>query len=127
MPRTKYVIDWLTRAQEDIQAAEILLRENDLMNQVCFHCQQAAEKYLKGFLAFHETNVRKIHELEILLAECQKLDGSLSQLKEEAVYLNQFYVETRYPGDIPEFSRQDAQKALEAALRIKELILPKIN
>ena len=37
---------WLTFVQEDLQVAEILLREQ-VYNQVGFHSQQAVEKALK--------------------------------------------------------------------------------
>ena len=68
-PTTKYVRDWLERASEDIRAAEVLLAEGGLANVVCFHAQQAAEKFLKGFLAHHQHNVRKVHALESIVAD----------------------------------------------------------
>ena len=37
--------------------------------------------------------------------------------------LNRYYIETRYPGDYPEFSRHDSMEALEAALRVKQFVL----
>jgi HEPN domain-containing protein len=35
---------------------------------VCFHCQQGAEKYLKGFLAWHAVPFPRTHDLAALLA-----------------------------------------------------------
>ncbi|MEW6107540.1 MAG: HEPN domain-containing protein, partial [Bacillota bacterium] len=32
----------------------------------CFHCQQAAEKHLKAFLAYHERPIPHTHDLEEL-------------------------------------------------------------
>lgn len=52
MPMTKYVADWLARADEDLRSAELLLQKDGPPNAICFHAQQAAEKLLKGFLAF---------------------------------------------------------------------------
>lgn len=126
-PITKYVADWISRADEDIKVAEILLEEKSVPNSVCFHCQQAGEKYFKAFLAFQEKNVRKIHDLNALLILCEEIDKSFDGLKSETDYLNKFYVETRYPGDYPEFSWQDAKEAFDATLRIKEFILEKIK
>jgi HEPN domain-containing protein len=71
--------------------------------------------------------VRKVHDLDILLDPCAQIDPSFEALKAEVVFLNQFYVETRYPGDFPQFTFTDAQKALESAKRIKEFVLEKIN
>lgn len=127
MPKTKYVADWLARAEEDMSTAQFLFDKKGATNIICFHSQQAAEKYLKGFLAFHEKHVRKTHDLGSLVTECQQLESELSNITEDASCLSQFAVETRYPGDMPEFSRQDAQQAIEAASRIRDIILPKME
>jgi len=41
---------------------------------IAFHCQQAAEKYLKGFLLFLDIPFKRQHSLNYLL-------GLLSQMK----------------------------------------------
>jgi len=47
--------DWLRRATSDLVAARILLEANPPQpGAALFHRQQAAEKCLKGFLAFHD-------------------------------------------------------------------------
>ena len=38
--------EWLTRATEDLAAAQMLLSRPDLTNVVAFHAQQAVEKAL---------------------------------------------------------------------------------
>ena len=50
---TKYVRYWFERGNDDLRACEILMKENGTPNTICFHAQQAAEKYLKGFLAYN--------------------------------------------------------------------------
>jgi HEPN domain-containing protein len=123
---TKYAKDWLARADEDIKAAEILLKDRSLPNSVCFHCQQAGEKYFKAYLAFQERNVRKVHDLSALLNLCEEMDKSFDDLQSEADFLDKFYVETRYPGDYPEFTWQEAERSCEAAKKIKQFVLSKI-
>jgi HEPN domain-containing protein len=54
---------WLARAADDLEAAERLLKAPALFGAAVFHCQQAAEKALKGFLAWHDTPFRKTHDL----------------------------------------------------------------
>lgn len=127
MSVTKYVENWLARAHEDLAAGWLLLDKSDSANLACFHAQQAAEKYLKGFLAHREIHVRKIHDLEALLKECENLDSLFNTLHEAALFLSQFYTESRYPDDYIDFSRQDAEKALKAAEEIEEFILKKIK
>ncbi len=38
---------WVRKAESDLIAAGILFkRKESLLDEVCFHCQQASEKYL---------------------------------------------------------------------------------
>lgn len=119
--------EWQKRAEDDIRAMEVMLKEGGLPNPICFHAQQSAEKYLKGFLDFHDVEFAKIHSLIQLLDQCIAVDLKLESLKDNVVFLNTFYIETRYPGDYPSFSIKDAKEAYLAALRVKEFVLGKIK
>lgn len=45
---------WLSKARNDIRAAKTLLVDaQPLYDEISFHCQQAVEKSLKGFLYWH--------------------------------------------------------------------------
>jgi HEPN domain-containing protein len=48
----KQVEDWISLADKDLYAAEIIMRDDfPLTNIVAFHCQQAIEKYgASGFM-----------------------------------------------------------------------------
>src|SRR3989338_5345144 len=119
--------EWARYAEEDLAMASLALKETGPPNQICFHAQQAAEKYLKGFLVFSGRAVEKNHLLRYLLELCEEIDASFLELRDDAIYLTQFYIETRYPGDIPEFNPSEATQAFEPALRIKEFVLLKIS
>lgn len=126
MPVTKYVMDWFKRADDDIGVVLILLHNREEINSniACFHAQQSAEKYLKGFLASREKNIRKVHDLKEILTVCIGIDNSFIKLAEALEFLNQFYIRTRYPGDYPEgFSWKDAEQALAFAEKVKEFVL----
>lgn len=41
--------EWFKKAQADIDFAKLGFKETEHYGQVCFLCQQAVEKYLKGF------------------------------------------------------------------------------
>lgn len=119
-------MEWAKKAEEDITVAKLVLAENGPPNQICFHSQQATEKYLKGYLVFREQKFEKVHQLRYLLELCVKIDPSFEILKEDTFYLTRFYIETRYPGDSPDFTSSEAKKAFNAAYKIKEFILNKI-
>ncbi len=43
--------EWFGKAERDLLTADTMLGVSPAPTDVvCFHCQQAAEKYLKGFL-----------------------------------------------------------------------------
>ena len=45
---------WFNKANNDLITAEYLLTmQSPPTDAICFHSQQVAEKYLKGFLTFH--------------------------------------------------------------------------
>jgi len=128
-PKAQYqrFYEWQKRAEDDIRAMEAMFKEGGLPNPICFHAQQSAEKYLKGFLNFHDVEFAKIHSLIQLLDQCMTLDQECASLKEDVVFLDTFYIETRYPGDYPSFSIKDAKEAYKAALRVKVFVLDKIK
>ena len=119
--------EWENYALEDEQIIMLALKEDGPPNQICLHAQQMAEKYLKGFLAFHKNIPLKTHNLESLIDECGKYDASFLELKEEIVLLKTFYIEARYPGDIIEFSLQEAKEGYEAAKKIKDFVSEKVE
>ena len=119
--------EWFDKAEEDELSIGAIFSANGAPSTVCFLSQQMAEKYLKGFLVFHQIEFPKIHQLEKLLQMCKNIDSLFSELNEESVLLSEFYIETRYPGDYPQFSWSDAKTAHIAAVKIKEFIINKIK
>lgn len=119
------VKEWFSKADEDFQFAEVNLKEGrNFFPQICFHFQQAAEKYLKSFIIARELKFSKIHDLEQLLEECLKNEEQLEKIKDECAFLDGFYVDTRYPVHWPaHYTRNEAEKAHDAASRIRELIM----
>ena len=75
--------------------ADAGLDENGL-----YHCQQAAEKSLKAFLAWHDTPFRKTHDLKELGRACTAIDASLTALAAQADVLTEYAWKLRYPGNI---------------------------
>jgi HEPN domain-containing protein len=61
--------EWVLKAEEDFAAASSLnrRRKKPLSNIVCFHAQQAVEKYLKARLEEASQPVPKTHDLLHLL------------------------------------------------------------
>ena len=57
---------WVRKAEQDWEVAHKLAGETPPPRDiVCFHCQQAAEKYLKALLQESGLVVPKTHDLDI--------------------------------------------------------------
>lgn len=120
-------LEWLKKAQEDELSIQAILKEGGAPSTACFLAQQMAEKYLKGLLVFYKKSFAKVHDLlrlETLLLESMPNTNTIhNNLK----LLNRFYIETRYPGDYPEFNFEEARDAYEAAKRVKEFVSHNIH
>jgi HEPN domain-containing protein len=118
---------WIELALEDEQMAELAYKAV-LYNQACFHSQQGGEKCLKALLLHTEGKFPKTHSLTELLMLASLKDKNVLTLKNDCLYLDQFYVPTRYPdaplGSLPEGqpNKEDAKKALQVLSRIMKLI-----
>ncbi|MDZ7737911.1 MAG: HEPN domain-containing protein [Bacteroidales bacterium] len=97
--KEEYIRNWLYRAREDIAVMEKLV-QSDIefyTSTICFHAQQAVEKYLKSFLIFHDIDFPRTHDVDFLLAECQRIDNYNFQFDFKS--LTEFGVSVRYPDD----------------------------
>lgn len=114
---------WVVFAGNDVQTAEVLLREG-IWNQVCFHSQQAAEKYLKSLI---DPEIRpRSHKIAVLIPLC---DPQLPpELKREMLLLDRFYIPARYPDALPGAleealpGKSDAEGAFAAAMKLKSFV-----
>lgn len=124
MAGRKLIDAWLEKADQDFDYAEASLEDElDFFAQICFHFNQAAEKYFKAYIVKHGLEFRKIHDLLELLKICAAHDNKLNSLKEDCIFLNRFYIETRYPVHWPSnFKKSDATEARERAEHIRDEI-----
>jgi HEPN domain-containing protein len=84
---------------------------------VCFHCQQAAEKYLKALLQELGLAVPKTHNLNDLLDLLVPHDAALAALRRRLKGLTRYAVEYRYPG--LRARTREMQSALRNAERVR--------
>jgi len=106
--------DWYRSGDEDIISAKILLKESGPNRIICFHCQQAAEKYLKGFLLLYKGEYPKSHDLLEITTLCQEIKPDFASIKELGAILNPYYMESRYFATTSDaYSKEDSEKAIE--------------
>ena len=123
--RTRIVNEWRRKADADVAVAERLLPDGGpFLNAVTFHCQQAAEKYLKALLACWGIEFPKTHVLAKLIGLVETRDAALATSLLDAVVLTPYGVDLRYPGDQPDASPAQARQAVELARLVRDKVLP---
>lgn len=89
---------------------------------ICFHCQQSAEKYLKGYLVgIGEQNIPRTHDLQVLRKICAKHNSFFAHpdLDRACDILSPYGVPARYPNEI-EILDSDVSRALRAAKVVEQ-------
>jgi len=112
---------WLLTAEEDLQAANILLKEK-MYAQACFLAQQSGEKGLKALWYLIDANPWG-HSIQRLVMEFPQKERlpALEKWLEWGAALDKFYIPTRYPNGLPDltpgqvYGPTDAKQAVETA------------
>ena len=114
---------WIEIANSDLSTAQYIAKNMRPVSYeiVCFHCQQAAEKYLKWVLVLHDIEPPKIHDLEELEKLCEKINPNFESLYEKCNVLTEYAVHSRYPNE-RRLEKQDMDRALDYANYIKSFV-----
>lgn len=119
-PRRADTLSWFGKAHKDLRYAEIdLAAEPPAPEDALYHCQQAAEKVLKGFLVWHDQPFPKTHDLGKLGKQAVQLDSTLEPLIDQVVELTKYAWMFRYPGEETEPSLTEA---LEVSYRVRAFV-----
>ena len=71
MDNVEIANEWFGIADLDLASASYLQSMKPVpVEIICYHCQQAAEKYLKGFLAYFGYEIIRTHDLVVLNKLC---------------------------------------------------------
>jgi len=115
---THLVRQWLYKAKRDLMSADRLASgESPLRDTAAYHCQQAAEKALKGALLYFGQAIPKTHDLRLLVRLLEDEVGRLD-LYESAELLTPFATLYRYPDDYLEPTQAQYEEAQRAAAEI---------
>ena len=106
------------KAIEDIWSAEQLWGGSP--NNAVWHCTQAAEKVMKGFLRCHNMDYDCGHELRPLLEVVESVFELSAEAKKSIVFLDDFGVGLRYKNMSDDPSQGDAKVAISRAKHIMQ-------
>ena len=120
-----YIESWLEKAEHDLLSAQRLLEiEPVILDNACFHCQQAIEKCLKAFLAYNGRDIERTHNIIFLLAECSNFDPAFATI--DPLDINAYAVQSRYPDSNLMPSLQEAETYYALAQQVKTLVTQKV-
>jgi HEPN domain-containing protein len=89
--------DWYEFGNRDLAAAKALLPDDKLMPVAGMLLQQALEKYLKGYLLSKGWQLRRTHDLGLLLKALIAFESDFSDFADACLKITDFYLENRYP------------------------------
>ncbi|MGI4788017.1 MAG: HEPN domain-containing protein [Janthinobacterium lividum] len=107
---------WLIKAQHDLASAQRLAEGDDpLFDTAVYHCQQAAEKAVKGYLVYSDVRVRKTHDLTELILETARLTTDYAALDNAGKRLTEYATQFRYLGMQMEPTKAEYEQAYQDA------------
>ena len=113
--------DWYRQAENDFLWAKDTLA-NEKYAQVCFICQQVAEKSLKAVAHSRDFDMVKSHSV-LEIARSLDINGEIENI---AKRLDLYYISTRYPDAFPSgapfeyYTKEQAEEAVVFAGKILE-------
>ena len=106
--------EWIKRAKSSLEVAQAKVIQYTYYEDLCFQSQQAVEKALKGLLIFYGIQPEFTHNIEILLNELKKFTALPKEIIETAK-LTIYAVQTRYPGEYDDVTKEEYEKSIEIA------------
>jgi HEPN domain-containing protein len=123
MRNTELADAWLKRAVSSLEKAKIGKISDALFYEdLCFDCQQAAEKALKALLIYIGISFPRTHSLNMLIALLKGQNIHVPTEVESAVILNEYAVATRYPGEYEPVTAEEYLEAVKIAVKVIEWV-----
>ena len=119
---------WKNKAENDLKVVKKELASIDPVTDiVCFHCQQAVEKYLKALLIHLDIEFKYKHSLIYLLNLLSEQIEIPELMFENALKLENFAVEFRYPNEIIEPTENEIEDFFKIVINIRNFVADELN
>ncbi|MGH8478499.1 MAG: HEPN domain-containing protein [Gammaproteobacteria bacterium] len=106
--------DWIRYAHSDLAIARAHPLRGVLIETLCFHAQQAAEKALKAVLIAKGIAPPRTHNIRSLF-DCLPSEVVIPFELHEVAVLTDFAVATRYPGELEPIAEEEYHDAVKLA------------
>lgn len=109
--------DWLRYARSDLEIARVTRSGDMLLEGLCFHAQQTAEKALKAVLLSMKIPFPRTHSIRRLL-DLLPTTLAIPETVQESAILTDYAVTVRYPGEVEPVEQGEYEQALHIAEQI---------
>jgi HEPN domain-containing protein len=115
---------WLLASWQSLTAARLLAKANPpIWNVATYHCHQAAEKALKGFLVYCDCPPEETQLLRLLLEKAAEIEPCILTWEDAADRLTPYETAYCYPGPVQEPEVEELDEALDDAACIVDQVL----
>jgi len=127
MDRKARAKDFIELAEFDLETIKrITSFHPPLVEVVCFHAQQAAEKYLKALLLLTDGKLEKTHDLKLLCEFCEDNGIKTEGILKACIRLTDHAIKNRYEKGIG-LVEDDMNLAIKDCENVKEFVLSRIG
>lgn len=117
------VRNWLLKARRDLLSAKRLARGKDpYLDTAIYHCQQAAEKAIKGWLVYYDQSFVKTHDLRLLVTMASEVEPKFIKWLNVAEQISPYATAYRYPGEILEPGIGEFKQTFKATVTLYDFI-----
>ncbi len=118
--------NWLKRAKSNFKIAKTPKDEDICYEDLCYEAQQCSEKALKALLIYLKQEIPKVHSFHILLERVECHIEIPEEIK-DVLELNNYAVQTRYPGDYTPLEKEEYEMALQITERVLNWVSKKMS
>jgi HEPN domain-containing protein len=123
MAKLELVAAWLAKAESDLASArKLACPPETLLDTAVYHCQQAAEKVLKGFLVYHDQEFERTHDITDLIRAALPYAPDFAPWLGAGELLTPLATRFRYPAGASDPEMAEFRSALQAAEGICEFV-----
>jgi HEPN domain-containing protein len=122
--KRQLVQSWLIKAQHDLASADVLSQSHlPLLDTAIYHCQQAAEKSVKGFLVYCDHEFERVHDVEALIRAALPYEAGFAPYAGTGRLLTPYSRIFRYPGTAIQPTGDQFDQAYEAAQTLYDFVV----
>jgi HEPN domain-containing protein len=118
--------EWIERAKSSLELAQSKIIRHIHYEDLCYQLQQTAEKALKGLLIYKGVEPEFTHNIELLIKEIKKFTDVPENIN-DAVLLSVYAVQTRYPNEYDDITKEEYERSLEIAKDCLDWVESKID